>query len=146
MDDWKSNSRINLQKQVKLTQEHIRILIKHAKESSPHESCALLFGNIEDDCFDVKQVFLTRNIDDSPVNFTISNEELLKGYQEAEKRKMDVIAIFHSHPDSDAHPSITDKKYMQTNPVPWLIFSNKSEELKAYILDDEVMSLTLNIT
>ncbi len=135
-----------MQKQVKLSKDHIDILIKHANESSPHESCALLFGKIEDDCFDVKEIFLTRNIDDSPINFTISNEELLKGYQEAEKRKMDVIAIFHSHPDSDAHPSITDKKYMQTNPVPWLIFSNKSEELKAYILDDEVMSLTLNIT
>ncbi len=131
---------------MKLSKDHIDILIKHANESSPHESCALLFGKIEDDCFDVKEIFLTRNIDDSPINFAISNEELLKGYQEAEKRKMDVIAIFHSHPDSDAHPSITDKKYMQTNPVPWLIFSNKSEELKAYILDDEVMSLTLNIT
>lgn len=131
---------------MKLSKDHIDILIKHANESSPHESCALLFGKIEDDCFDVKEIFLTRNIDDSPINFTISNEELLKGYQEAEKRKMDVIAIFHSHPDSDAHPSITDKKYMQTNPVPWLIFSNKSEELKAYILYDEVISLTLNIT
>lgn len=135
-----------MQKQVKLTHDHFETLIKHANEASPHESCALLFGNIEDDCFDVKQVFLTRNIDDSPVNFTISNEELLKGYQEAEKRKMDVVAIFHSHPDSDAHPSEIDKKYMHTNPVPWLIFSNKSEELKAYMLNDKIISLTLNIT
>ena len=136
---------MNLQKQVKLSQENVKTLIKHAKNSSPYESCALLFGKIEDDSFNVMDVFLTKNIEDSPINFTISNEELIKGYQEAEKRKLDVVAIFHSHPDSDTYPSPTDKKFMETNPVPWIIFSNKSEELKAYIFEAKVIPLTLTV-
>ncbi|MFQ6025283.1 MAG: Mov34/MPN/PAD-1 family protein [Nitrosopumilaceae archaeon] len=136
---------MNLQKQVKLSQDNVKTLIKHAKNSSPYESCALLFGKIEDDSFNVMDVFLTKNIEDSPINFSISNDELIKGYQEAEKRKLDVVAIFHSHPDSDAYPSPTDKKFMETNPVPWIIFSNKGEELKAYIFEAKVIPLTLTV-
>lgn len=145
MDDSNTNSRMSLQKKVKLSQDNVKILVRHAKESSPYESCALLFGKIEDDSFNVKDVFLTKNIEDSPVNFTISNEELLKGYKEAEKRKLDVVAIFHSHPDSNAYPSPTDKKFMETNPVPWIIFSNKGDELKAYIFDVKIIPLTLTV-
>ena len=61
-------------------------------------------------------IFLTENIDESPRNFTISNEQLIEGYNIAEQKKMVVIGIFHSHPNSDAFPSRTDKKFMQSNP------------------------------
>ena len=145
MDGRECNSRINLQKEVKIPQSIINTLIKHSKNTIPNESCALLFGDIEDKCVNVKDVFLTKNIENSSVYFTISNEELLKGYQEAEKRNLNVVAIFHSHPDSDASPSHTDQKYMHTNPVPWIIFSNKKEDLKAYIFDSKIISLLLTI-
>ena len=101
----------------------------------PSESCAMLFGKKVGDNWNVKEVFLTQNIDDSQTNFTISPEELLKGYQIAEKNQLEVVGIFHSHPNSDAIPSNTDKKFMQNNPVPWIIFSGVNNDLKAYLLD-----------
>lgn len=134
-----------MQKSIVLLQNQIEILTNHAKKNNPNESCAILFGKIENRIFDVRDVFLTKNTEDSPVNFTISNEELLSAYDEAEKRKLEVIGIFHSHPDSMAYPSLTDKKYMEINPVPWVIFSNKNNEFKAYIFESEITPVTLEI-
>lgn len=145
MDDRKSNSRIDLQKSIVLLQNHIELLTDHAKRNIPNESCAVLFGKIENETFIVKDVFLTKNIENSPVNFTISNDELITAYGEAEKRKLGVIGIFHSHPDSNAYPSHIDKKFMEINPVPWVIFSNKNKEFKAYIFESEIMLVSLEI-
>jgi len=134
-----------LQKSVVLLQNHIELLTDHAKRNIPNESCAILFGKIENENFIVKDVFLTKNIENSSINFTISNDELITAYGEAEKRKLEVIGIFHSHPDSNAYPSTTDKKYMEINPVPWVIFSNKNKEFKAYIFESEIMHVYLEI-
>lgn len=143
MDGRNSNSRVALQKGIVLSQNQIDVLVKHARTYSPNESCAILFGRIENDHFTVKDIFLTKNTENSPVNFTISNDELIKGYDEAEKRNLDVVGIFHSHPNSDAYPSSTDKKYMEINPVPWIIFSNKSEQFRAYVFESNIKSLNL---
>lgn len=134
-----------MQKSLVLLQNHIELLTAHAKKNIPNESCAILFGKIENENFAVKDVFLAKNIEDSPVSFTISNDELIMAYSEAEKRNLEVIGIFHSHPDSIAYPSLTDKKYMEINPVPWIIFSNKNKEFKVYIFESEIMPISLEI-
>ncbi|MGI0040437.1 MAG: Mov34/MPN/PAD-1 family protein [Nitrosopumilaceae archaeon] len=134
-----------MQQAILISKDQIDILSEHAKKASPNESCAILFGKIEKNHYMVKDVFLTMNIENSPVNFTISNDELIKGYQEAEKRKLDVVGIFHSHPDSEAYPSVTDQKFMEINPVPWVIFSNKSEQFRAYIFESKVMPFDLHV-
>ncbi len=79
------------------------------------------------------------------MNFTISNEELIKAYTEAERGKLDVSGIFHSHPSSVAYPSFTDKRYMEINPVPWIIFSNLSNEFKAYIYNSDIVPVPVKI-
>ena len=126
-----------------LAQKEKDKLVTHAISEQPSESCAMLFGKKVGDNWNVKEVFLTQNIDDSQTNFTISPEELLKGYQIAEKNQLEVVGIFHSHPNSDAIPSSTDKKFMQNNPVPWIIFSGVNNKLKAYLLDSGVIEIPI---
>jgi len=128
---------------VVLAQKEKDKLVTHAIDEQPSESCAMLFGKKVGDNWNVKEVFLTQNIDDSQTNFTISPEELLKGYQIAEKNQLEVVGIFHSHPNSDAIPSNTDKKFMQNNPVPWVIFSGVNNDLKAYLLDSDVIEIPI---
>ncbi len=122
-----------------ITQSDKKILTEHAENEKPNESCAILFGknNI------VSEVFVTRNIEESPVNFTISNEQLIKAYSMAEEKKTEVIGIFHSHPKSDAFPSNRDKKFMQSNPVTWMIYSGISKNLRAYILESEIIEVSI---
>jgi len=128
-----------------LAQKEKDKLVTHAISEQPSESCAMLFGKRVGDNWNVKEVFLTQNIDDSQTNFTISPEELLKGYQIAEKNQLEVVGIFHSHPNSDAIPSNTDKKFMQNNPVPWIIFSGVNNDLKAYLLDSTIIEIQIKI-
>lgn len=134
-----------MQRTIILDQTQKQILTNHAIKNAPAESCALLFGIQDSNTTTVKEVFLTKNIENSPVNFTISNEELLSGYQEAEKKRLDVVGIFHSHPHSDAKPSLTDKKFMTINPVVWVIFSNIKDELNAFVLESEIIPVTVKI-
>ena len=128
---------------VVLAQKEKDQLITHAIEQQPHESCAMLLGKKVDDAWNIKEIFLTQNIDNSQINFTISPEELLKGYQLAEKMHLELVGIFHSHPNSDTTPSDTDKKFMQNNPVPWIIFSGVTNDLTAYLLDSDVIEIPI---
>ena len=128
-----------------LAQKEKDKLIAHAIKQQPSESCAMLLGRRVGNNWNVKEVFLTQNIDDSQTNFTISPEELLKGYQIAEKNQLEVVGVFHSHPNSDAIPSNTDKKFMQNNPVPWIIFSGVNNDLKAYLLDSTIIEIQIKI-
>ena len=128
-----------------LTQKEKDNLVAHAIEQQPSESCAMLLGKKVGDNWNVKEVFLTENMDDSQTNFTISPEELLKGHQLAEKMHLELVGVFHSHPNSDAVPSSTDKKFMQNNPVPWIIFSGVNNSLKAYLLDSDLVEISIKI-
>ena len=128
---------------VVLAQQEKDQLITHAIKQQPLESCAMLLGKKVDDAWNIKEIFLTQNIDNSQINFTISPEELLKGYQLAEKMHLELVGIFHSHPNSGTTPSDTDKKFMQNNPVPWIIFSGVTNGLTAYLLDSDVIEIPI---
>jgi proteasome lid subunit RPN8/RPN11 len=122
-----------------ISQADKKILTDHAENEKPFESCAILFGkdNI------ISEIFLTKNIEESAINFTISNEQLIEGYKVAEEKKMEVIGIFHSHPDSDACPSNTDKKFMISNPVVWMIYSGMNKNFKAYLLEKNIIEIPI---
>ena len=145
MDDWKSYSRMTIPKAIILSKNQTETLKKHSEQNTPNEACAILFGNNTDDQVMIKEIFLAKNIDASPVNFTISNEELILAYGKAEKMKLDISGIFHSHPASVPYPSSTDKKYMEINPVPWIIFSNINDEFKAYIYNSGIVPVPVKV-
>ena len=124
---------------IKLSNAHKKILTEHAENEKPNESCAILFGKENT----VSDIFLTKNIEESPVNFTISNEQLIEGYKIAEGKKLDVVGIFHSHPNSEAYPSNTDKKFMQSNPVVWIIYSGVNSDFRAFFLESEIVEIPI---
>ena len=121
-----------------LTQSQKQILLDHAKNEEPNESCAILFGSKVSENVKVERIFLTENIEQSPVNFTISAEQRLEADKIEQETSLKIISIFHSHPNSEANPSDTDKKFMELNPVIWIIFSGLTKEFKAYTLDKEI--------
>ena len=122
-----------------LKQSDKKILSQYSENQKPNEACAILFGKNNQ----VLDIFLAENIDESPINFTISNEQLLEGYRIAEDKKMDVIGIFHSHPNSDAFPSNTDKKFMQSNPVVWIIYSGINKNFRAFTLESDIKEISI---
>ncbi|MBT8251406.1 MAG: M67 family metallopeptidase [Nitrosopumilus sp.] len=122
-----------------LSETDKKILSEYSENQKPNESCAILFGknNL------VSDIFLTENIEESPVNFTISNDQLIEAYKIAEQKGLEVIGIFHSHPDSDAFPSNTDKKFMEGNPVVWIIYSGINKNFRAFVLESEILEIPI---
>ncbi len=128
-----------------LTEAQKQILSNHADNEKPNESCAILFGTDNEEEVKVEKVFLTKNIDQSPVNFTISAEQRLEADKMERESQLKIIGIFHSHPDSKAYPSNTDKKFMELNPEVWIIFSGISKDFKAYVLESEILEIPIEI-
>ena len=128
-----------------LTDVQKQILSNHADKEKPNESCAILLGTKNNGQSKVERIFLTKNIDQSPVNFTISAEQRLEADKMEKELQLKIIGIFHSHPDSKAYPSSTDKKFMDLNPVVWVIFSGISKDFKAYVLESEISEIPIEI-
>ena len=126
--------------EILLSQKEIDSLIQHSEKAGVAESCAMLLGTHNEQQWNVKEVFLTRNAhNDSETSFIISPEELLQGHQFAEKKHLELVGIFHSHPNSAASPSDMDKKFMKINgDVPWIIFSGINTDLKAFTLEEDM--------
>ena len=124
-------------KSIILSEKDKEELAKHAESEKPYESCAILVGNETDENWTVKEVVLTENTTKSRVMFTISPDKEFEVDQNAKKSNMEIVCIFHSHPESEARPSETDKKFMRVNPFPWIIYSGLTKEMNCFILQDE---------
>ena len=124
-------------KSIILSEKDKEELAKYAEAEKPYESCAILVGNETDENWTVKEIVLTENTAKSRVTFTISPEKEFEVDQNAKKSNMEIVCIFHSHPESEAQPSETDKKFMRVNPFPWIIYSGLTKEMNCFILQDE---------
>ena len=144
MDDRFCNCRIILQKKIIIPKSFLTNLELYANDQNPYEACAILLGNTDEKTWETVEIFLTKNIEKSEINFTVSNEQLLEGYKKAEEKGLDVVGIFHSHPKSEPSPSSTDVQFMKGNPVPWVIYSGLTNDMKAYLLESEVIQIPIN--
>ena len=124
-------------KSIILSEKDKEELAKYAEAEKPYESCAILVGNETDENWTVKEIVLTENTTKSEVMFTISPDKEFEVDQKAKKSNMEIVCIFHSHPESEAQPSETDKKFMRVNPFPSIIYSGKTKEMNCFILQDE---------
>ena len=124
-------------KSIILSENDRQKLAKYAEAEKPYESCAILVGNETDENWTVKEVVLTENTAKSKVTFTISPDKEFEVDQKAKESNMEIVCIFHSHPESEAQPSETDKKFMRVNPFPWIIYSGTTKEMNCFVLQDE---------
>jgi len=112
-----------------LTLEHAATL------SNPYESCALLLGKKKGSVYEVYEVIPVTNKYTSEISFGMDENELLKIYKYAESSNISVVGIFHSHP-SNPVPSETDKVFMEINPVPWIIKSTITDDMRCFVFSD----------
>jgi proteasome lid subunit RPN8/RPN11 len=95
-------------------------MVAHARETYPNECCGAMLGNIADE---TKTVRVAMRLDNAfegaqAARYELRPEDLLAADKAARERKMDLIGIYHSHPDCDAYFSQTDLK----NSCPWYSF------------------------
>ncbi len=90
--------------QLVISREHLDALIAHARSDLPNEACGLLFGRQGR----VEQVRPILNAEPSPVSYSFDSGEQLRVMREMGDRGLELLGIYHSHPESPPIPSLTD--------------------------------------
>jgi proteasome lid subunit RPN8/RPN11 len=96
-----------------------REMVAHARAAYPNECCGAMLGTVGDDKTVRIALPLENAYDGSRERrYELRPEDLLHADKEARSRGMDLVGIYHSHPDCDAYFSETDLK----NSCPWYSF------------------------
>ena len=129
-----------------ITGNQVNSLIRSTKEDLPNESCSLLLGSIVDCEYRVKVLKKMNNIAHSENSFSMEPDELIKVYQWASSKELDIIGVYHSHLDG-ARPSATDLIFMRINPVIWLIYELSGSRFRAFVLvQDNLKEVKIKIS
>lgn len=94
-----------------------RVMLEHARSAYPRECCGLLLGREEAGGRRMVDAVACRNAweGDQKDRFAIDPADLARVQREARGSGLDLLGVFHSHPDEDAYFSRTDLE----NSCPW---------------------------
>lgn len=142
---------------LKLTVEHLREICAHAQSTYPQECCGLLLGKLNQKEKTLLEVMPTENAwnaqaveffaeidinwhksENQSTHYMIAPEVMLRVQREARDRKLDIIGIYHSHPDHPAVPSEFDRVCAWST-YSYIIVSvpqGKAGELQSWSLDN----------
>jgi len=90
----------------------------HGEAAYPNEGAGLLLGHVVDDSKTVVDILPLDNeweAGEQYHRYLITAQDMLRGEDEAARRGLDVLGIFHSHPDHPAQPSTMDRDWA----MPW---------------------------
>lgn len=105
---------------IRIEPEAWAVMVSHAQKTYPKECCGAMIGAIDGSEKTVRIAVTLENAFDGEQGamYELRQEDLLRADAEARQRGMDLIGIFHSHPDCDAYFSNTDLE----NSCPWYSF------------------------
>lgn len=81
-----------------------------ARKSYPHEACGLLVGRSVGACNAVVDVRQARNLRTERAHdrYEIDPQDFLAADRDARSRHLELVGVWHTHPDHPARPSPTD--------------------------------------
>lgn len=93
-----------------LTGAQRRELARLVEASYPFEACGVMIGRAGSERVVVEDIFHARNlnVERARDRFLLDPQDFLAADRAARSRELDVVGIWHSHPDHPARPSITD--------------------------------------
>jgi proteasome lid subunit RPN8/RPN11 len=95
---------------IKITSALLREIYDHTEASYPYECCGLMVG-VSDGGDKMVRVFrtcLNLNTERAHDRYEMDPLCLLRAQREFENGPLDIIGIYHSHPDHPSRPSQTD--------------------------------------
>ena len=105
---------------IKIEQQPWQEMVAHARATYPNECCGAMLGTVDGDEKRVTIALSLENASQGPqqARYELRPEDLLKADREARQKGLDLVGIYHSHPDCGAYFSETDLK----NSCPWYSF------------------------
>lgn len=87
-----------------VTKEQLQNIIEYVDSHAPLEACGLMAGRNAR----VEKIFFVQNQAQSPVRYVMEPVEQLRAFEWIESNEMELLAIFHSHPNGPETVSPTD--------------------------------------
>ena len=97
-----------------LTETLMKQIYAHGEQAYPEEGAGLLIGSAQDAKKRVHQLLPLDNSRESTARhnrYLLTPQDYLRGEQEAARLGLDVLGIFHSHPDHPNLPSEFDRDW-----------------------------------
>jgi len=133
---------------IRFTQESWKTLQQQAEAAYPFEGCGLLLGPLATDKVATKIVILKNVLREEGrgrFDFSFAPKEFMEAQTAAEKENLDVVGLYHTHPDHPPRPSKTDEG--QPMLAGWInviasVHGGKFKEAKAWFRQDDTESFT----
>lgn len=107
-----------------LSKEYVDELIEHAKREYPNEACGILSGKDGK----IEKLYQMINTDRSAKTFFMDPKEQLKVMKEIRGAGLEMVGIYHSHPDTQAYPSAHDVELAYYPEVSYVIVSVRDRD------------------
>ena len=122
-------------------------IITHARDTYPQESCGILAGP-DTLC---SHIYPIKNTDPDPViRYLMDTKEQFWVFKNLRYNELELAAIYHSHPHTEAYPSATDVKLAFYPEAHYLLTSLQDPEnpvMRAFrILDGKITEEALEVT
>ena len=107
----------------------------------PNEGAGFLIGKVGDEQRDVCMIIALHNeseTNEARNRYKIKANAYVEAESTAEKHDLDLIGVFHSHPDHPAKPSEYDREFA----LPWWsylivsVYKNKVDHATSWVLSD----------
>jgi len=128
---------------ISFTPEAWQRLREQAEAAYPFEGCGLLLGPFEREKKATDIVFLRNTLREEGrgrFDFEFSPQEFAQAQATAEKRQLDVVGLYHTHPDHPPRPSRTDEA--QPMLAGWIsviasVHGGRFKEAKAWLREED---------
>jgi proteasome lid subunit RPN8/RPN11 len=98
-------------------------MFEHARKGLPEEVCGYLAGTDKN----VTRQYILTNVDHSPEHFSFDPAEQFQTVREARKEGLQILANYHSHPETPARPSVEDIRLAYDPEISYVIVSLAAE-------------------
>ncbi len=127
-----------------ISKRQVNQIIDQAKTGKPREVCGLMGGRRDK----VEKLFPATNVDTSDITYMVDPKEQFSIMKEIRENEMELVGIYHSHPDTEAYPSPTDCRLAFYEQVHYVIVSLKDAvpSIRAFkIINNKVIESKLEV-
>ncbi len=126
-----------------ITEEARAAIAAHGERGYPNEICGLLLGKDAEGGRTIRALVPIENsfeADEQYHRFLITPEAMFRAEKEARRQHLDVLGVYHSHPNEAARPSLYDRDHAAWTVWSYIIVSVQqtgAAEMRAWTLRDD---------
>jgi proteasome lid subunit RPN8/RPN11 len=128
---------------LEISQNFVDAILEQSRAEYPDEACGVILGPVGSGRATRMKPMI--NAAHSPTFYEFDPKDLLALYREVDDLDQEIVVIYHSHTDTEAHPSRTDIAYAGEPGAHYVLVSTREEiapetEFRSFRIADGVVT------